>query len=60
MDYLQGLTVRVEDGYIIERGHRVQLATWVDDGEYWVVEDLGRKITLQPKRGGANVTAMKV
>jgi hypothetical protein len=57
VNYLQGLTVRVEDGWLIERGSRVQLGTYVENGEYWVVEDLGRKLLLQPKGGGPNVTA---
>jgi len=54
-----GTTLRVESGVLIESGTRVQLETWVDDGEYWVVEDLGRLITLQPKQGGEHVAARK-
>jgi len=54
-----GTSLRVEDGELIEGGTRLQLETHVADGEYWVVEDLGRKLTLQPKRGGTHVTARK-
>ena len=54
-----GSTVSIESGCICNEGMRIQLSILVADGEYWVVEDLGRLLTLQPKRGGANVRTIK-
>lgn len=54
-----GSTVTVDRGCMLQEGGRYRLATWVDDGEYWIIEDMGRHLLLQPKYGGANVTARK-
>lgn len=61
MNIPTGTQVRIEiGGGLIYDGLRIILTCSLKPGLYRVVEDLGKKITLQPWRGGENVTAWKL
>lgn len=47
-------------GELIYEGLRMILRDAPKPGEYRVIEDLGKRITLQPRRGGPLVTTYKI
>ncbi len=61
MNIPEGTFVTIEPtGELRESGERTIVRDALPPGAYVVVEDLGRKITLQLRRGGPLITTYKI
>lgn len=60
MNLPTGENVHLDFGTLTHCGTKILVREMSINGDFIVIEDLGVKITLQPKAGGANVTVRKV